>query len=49
MLPAEAPRAYNVAVTSRIVLWKHVGDLRPFDGITKKKVFRTCRGSNSGL
>ena len=37
MLPAKAPRAYNFAVPSRIVLWQHVGDLRPLDGITKEK------------
>ena len=29
MLPAEAPLAYNVAVPARMVLWQHVGDLRP--------------------
>ena len=28
-MPAEAPRTYNVAVPARMVLWQHVGDLRP--------------------
>ena len=37
MLPTEAPRAYSFAVPSRIVLWQHVGDLRPLGGITKEK------------
>ena len=37
MLPAEAPRAYNFAVPSRIVLWQHVGDLKPLGSITKEK------------
>ena len=37
MLPMEAPRAYSFVVLSRIVLWQHVGDLRPFGGITKEK------------
>ena len=37
MLPAEAPRAYSFAVLLRIVLWQHVGDLRPLGGITIKK------------
>ena len=37
MLPAEASRAYSFAVLSRIVLWQHVGDLRPLGGITKEK------------
>ena len=37
MLPAEASRAYNFAVPSRIVLWQFVGDLRPLGGITKEK------------
>ena len=37
MLPAEAPRAYGFAVPSRIVLWQHVGDLRPLGGFTKEK------------
>ena len=37
MLPTEAPCAYNFAVPSRIVLWQHVGDLRPLGGITKDK------------
>ena len=37
MLPAEAPRAYNVAVPARIVLWKHVGDLRPLGGSNVEK------------
>ena len=37
MLPAEAPRAYSFAVPSKIVLWQHVGDLRPPGGITKEK------------
>ena len=35
MLPAEAPRTYSFAVTSRMVLWQHVGDLRPLGSITK--------------
>ena len=34
MLPAEAPRAYSFVVLSMIMLWQHVGDLRPLDGIT---------------
>ena len=37
MLPADAPRAYNFAVPLRIVLWQHVGDLRPLGGITIEK------------
>ena len=37
MLPAEAPRAYNFTVPSRIVLWQHVGDFWPLGGITKEK------------
>ena len=37
MLPAEAPHAYSFAVPSRIVLWQHVGDLRPLGGITSEK------------
>ena len=37
MLPAEALRAYSLAVPSRIVLWQHVGDLRPLGGNTKVK------------
>ena len=37
MLPAEAPRAYSIIVPLRIVLWQHVGDLRPLGGITKEK------------
>ena len=37
MLPAEAPRAYSFAVPSRIVLWQHVGDLRPLSGSSKEK------------
>ena len=37
MLPAEAPRAYNVAVPSRIVLWQHVDDLRPLGDSSKEK------------
>ena len=28
-MPAKTPRAYNFAVPSKIVLWQHVGDLRP--------------------
>ena len=32
MLPAEAPRAYNVAISARMVLWQYVGDLRPLGG-----------------
>ena len=37
MLPAEAPCAYSFAVPFRIVLWQHVGDLRPLSIITKEK------------
>ena len=37
MVPADTPRAYSFTVPSRIVLWHHVGDLWPFDGITKEK------------
>ena len=37
MLPAEATHAYSFAVPSRIVLWQHVGDLRPLGGISKEK------------
>ena len=37
MLPAEAPRTYSIAVPSRIVLWQHVGDLRPLGGSNKEK------------
>ena len=37
MLPAEAPRACSFAIPSRIVLWQHVGDLRPVGGISKEK------------
>ena len=37
MLPAEAPRAYSIAVSSRIVLGQYVGDLRPLSGITIEK------------
>ena len=37
MLPAEAPSAYSFAVPARIVLWQHVGDLRPLGSITKEK------------
>ena len=37
ILPAEAPRAYSSAVPSRLVLWQHVGDLRPLGSITKEK------------
>ena len=36
MLPAEVPRAYSFAVPARIVLWQHVGDHRPLDGIIKE-------------
>ena len=36
MLPAEAPRAYNFVIPSKMVLWQHVGDLRPLGGITKE-------------
>ena len=35
-MPAEAPRAYIFAVPSRIVLWQHVGDLRPLGDISKE-------------
>ena len=37
MLPAEAPQACSFAVTSRIMLWQHVGDLKPLGGIGKEK------------
>ena len=37
MLPAEAPCADSIAFPSRIVLWQHVGDLRPLGGSNKKK------------
>ena len=37
MLPEEALCAYSFAVPLRIVLWQHVGDLRPLSGITKEK------------
>ena len=37
MLLSEAPQAYSFVVPSRIVLWQHVGDLRPLGGITKEK------------
>ena len=37
MLSAEAPRTYSFAVLSRIVIWQHVGDLRPLGSITKQK------------
>ena len=37
MLPADATRAYNFAILSRILLWQHVGDLCPLGGITKEK------------
>ena len=37
MLPAEAPHAYTFAVPLRIVLWQHVGDLRPLGGSTIEK------------
>ena len=37
MQPVEAPRAYGLAVPSRIVLWQHVSDLRPLGGISKEK------------
>ena len=37
MLPMEAPRAYSFTVLSRIVLWQHVGDIRPLGNITKEK------------
>ena len=37
MLPVEAPRAYNVAVLVRMVLWQHVGDLRPLGGSNIEK------------
>ena len=36
MLPAEALRACNFVVMSRIVLWQHVGVLWLFGGITKE-------------
>ena len=37
MLPAKAPRAYSFAVPLRIVLWQHVGELKPLGGITNEK------------
>ena len=37
MLPAEASRAYNVAVPVRMMLWQHVDDLRPLSDSIKKK------------
>ena len=37
MLPVEAIQAYSFAVLSRIVLWQHVGDLKPLNGISKEK------------
>ena len=37
MLPAEAPRTYSITGPLRIVLWEHVGDLRPLGGISKEK------------
>ena len=37
MLPTEAPRAYSFTVPSRLVLWQHVGDLRPLGDITIEK------------
>ena len=46
MLPAEAPRAYSLAVPLRIVLWQHVGDLRPLGGITKEK-WSVCAGART--
>ena len=46
MLPAEAPRAYNIAVPSRIVLWQHKGDLKPFGGSTKEK-WPACAGAQT--
>ena len=36
-MPAEALQAYSFVVLSRIVLWQHVGDLRPLSGFTKEK------------
>ena len=35
MLPAEVPHTYSIAVPLRIVLWQHVGDLRPLSGSSK--------------
>ena len=37
MLPAEAPQSYSFAVPSRIMLWQHVGNLRPLGGISREK------------
>ena len=37
MLPVKAPCAYNFAVPLRIVLWQHVGDLRPLGDFSKEK------------
>ena len=37
MLPAETPRANRFAFPPRIMLWQHMGDLRPLGGISKGK------------
>ena len=37
MLPAKAPRTYNIAVPVRKVLWQHVGDLRPLGSGNEEK------------
>ena len=37
MLVAEAPRAYNVTVPARMVLWQSVGDVRPLGSSNKEK------------
>ena len=37
MLPVETLCVYNFSVPSSIVLWQHMGDLRPLGGITKEK------------
>ena len=41
MLPVEAP---HFAVPLRIVLWQHLGDLKPLDGITIEKL-PACAGA----
>ena len=45
-MPAEAPRAYSFAVSLRIVLWQHVGHLRPLRGIRKEK-WPACAGAQT--
>ena len=48
MLPAEAPRAFDVAVPARIVLWQHVGDLRPLGSSMKEKWPAPAESLNTG-